>query len=210
MKELSKSAVRDLELVKTISDKSKEDSEKAFKELFERHYRYLLASFKRKTNDEEAAKDVVMETFLKLTTNLGKFNSKESCFSTWLYKVAKNTFIDYTRKKALQKDTISITNSYTNDDEYLLSINEFNIKDTNGVSPERTLIVKERNKKIREIILSIENPNYVRVIELSYFSGLSYEEISVVMNKPIGTIKIYVYRAKQIIKAKFQENNITL
>jgi len=209
MKELSKSATRDLELIDKISNHNKAESEKAFKELFEKHYRYLLASFKNKTKDEEIAKDIIMETFLKLSVNLNKFKSEESCFSTWLYKVAINTFIDYTRKKALQKNTISITNLYTNND-YSLQINEFDIKDTNDVSPEKTLIIKERNKKIREIILSIKNPNYIKVIELLYFSGLSYEEISVIMDKPIGTIKIYVYRAKQIIKAKFEKNNIAL
>ena len=64
--------------------------------------------------------------------------------------------------------------------------------------PEEILINQQRVIQLREIVNQLK-PGYKSLIELRYFKEYSYEEISIALNIPIGTVKAQLYRAKSFI-----------
>jgi len=203
MKKFSKKATADLELIAVIKGNDKKLAEKAFKSIFDKYYNSVLNRFKSKIKDNETAEDLTMEVFAKVSLNINKFNPELACFSTWLFKIVENVFVDNFRKKKLMTISLSENSKFDSDND-----NEFKIEDELEKSPEEIFVNKERDKNISKIILSIKNPDFVKIIELSFFLDLSYQEIAVIMNKPLGTIKANLYRAKQLVKMELEKNNI--
>ena len=74
-----------------------------FSEIYQEHaemvYRFLL----RMCQDEDLAEDLMQDTFLKAIENIGTFDMRCK-LSTWLCQIAKNTYLDYLRKKKNQTD----------------------------------------------------------------------------------------------------------
>lgn len=97
MKEASESTVSTAELAEQYRDAG---NEAAFTELFKREEEDLLRYFLRKThNNNVLAEDLINETFMKVLHGLHSFNSSQK-FEPWLFRIARNVFIDHTRKKA--------------------------------------------------------------------------------------------------------------
>jgi RNA polymerase sigma factor (sigma-70 family) len=205
MKELSKSAMTDLELVKAIQSDDKFVSEKAFSKLFKKYHDSMLFHFKKYIKDEEVAKELILEAFTKVSTNLEKFDEETAVFSTWLFKLTQNLFIDRMRKK--KEDVVHLADM-ANYDEESHAI-EFEIECPDG-TPESRMLDKERNKKINEIINAMENKELAKVVKMRFFEGMSYEEISKKTDKPLGTVKAFIFRAKAVLKKEFEKANICM
>lgn len=207
-KELSKSAKADLELVEAI----RKGDEKAFEKIFNKYYDSLLFKFSGLANDEEDAKELVLDAFIKLNTNLEKFDSNTAAFSTWIFKLTRNIFIDNSRslekrernKTDCLSKLISVSDSQDSDEN---RGSEYHFK-SNDDNPEARMLTKELYKKMDEIIDSMENKELSLVIKMSYFDGMSYQDIANEMNKPLGTIKAYLFRAKEILKKEFTKEGI--
>src|ERR1700761_954795 len=73
--------------------------EAAFGELTQRHLRQVYSFALRLVGDSAAAEDISQETFLKAWKSLQKYDESSSKFKTWLLRIARNTAIDYLRKK---------------------------------------------------------------------------------------------------------------
>jgi RNA polymerase sigma-70 factor (ECF subfamily) len=202
-KEISKSAMADLELINAIKNKNTRAAEKAFSTLFKKYNNPLLFTFKGLIKDEEKARGLVLDAFIKINDNLEKFNENNAVFSTWLFKITQNLFIDCLRKKG--ENLVSLTDLASFDDES--HIVEYGVPCKDG-TPETKIISFERNQKIVEIIDSMENQDLATVIKLKYFEGHSYAKIAKITGKPEGTVKAFLYRAKQILKVEFERNNI--
>jgi RNA polymerase sigma factor (sigma-70 family) len=205
MKELSKSAATDLELVKAIQSDDQFASERAFNKLFKKYHDSMLFHFKKYIKDEEVAKELILEAFTKVSTNLEKFDEETAVFSTWLFKLTQNLFIDRMRKK--KEDVVHLADM-ANYDEESHAI-EFEIECPDG-TPESRMLDKERNKKINEIINAMENKELAKVVKMRFFEGMSYEEISKKTDKPLGTVKAFIFRAKAVLKEEFEKANICM
>jgi RNA polymerase sigma-70 factor (ECF subfamily) len=205
MREISKSAATDLELVKAIKNENKAVSEKAFNELYKKYHDSMLFHFKGLVKDEEVAQELVMEAFMKVNVNLEKFNHETAVFSTWLFKLTQNLFIDRMRKK--KEDVMYLSDMATYDEESRAI--EYEIASTDS-TPENKMLVSERNRKINEIINSMENKELSKVIKMRFFEGMSYEEISMETGKPLGTVKAFIFRAKIILRKEFENAYISM
>jgi RNA polymerase sigma factor (sigma-70 family) len=66
------------------------------------------------------------------------------------------------------------------------------------LDPEESLINDQKIKLMRSVVSKLK-PRYRKLIELRYFNELSYEEISVELELPIGTVKAQLFRARELL-----------
>lgn len=157
----------------------------AFEHLFNRYRGSMLQLYIQRTGgNRDDADDLLQETFLKVYLNLERYNPSYT-FGQWVYTIARNTFIDYLRKR---KDNLSIDNFP---------------KDQSSMSPQSLLptpeesIINSQQHAQLEMYLEKITPNYRKLIELRFFRDYSYEEIAAELCKPLGTVKTQIHRARE-------------
>ncbi len=170
-------------------------SQKAFEELVNRHQASVYHIVFRIVRDREIASDLVQETFMKAFSSLKSYRS-EYRFSTWLYKIAANSSIDFLRKKRIQ--AMSLDNPInTGDGEVTIEVPDYTHH------PEEEIIRRERAVSIQEAIDSLPE-KYRRVIVARHKEEKSYEEIATEMNLPVGTVKARIFRARELLKKRLR------
>ncbi len=187
MAEASKNTRDDLELVKRAAEKDPKAYEKLLKKYRKSVYYMLL----KMVNNVDDAEDLTQEAFAKAFNSLHKFDSKYA-FSTWLFRIATNNCIDFIRKKRVQ--TISIDTPYENDDGDSFS---FDIKDPED-NPDEVMLRKQR-KEYLSIAVEKLPAKYKKLVDLRYFQELSYEEVAVELDLPLGTVKAQLFRARELL-----------
>jgi len=160
-------------------------NENAYIELVNRYKDKLINFIFNYLGDIESSEDVVQETMIKLYQK--KHYYKEIAkFSTWLYTIAKNLANTELRKRKQRKTTL--LSQFSKDDKmYDLPSND------NEVGQEiQTEIV---SKIIREAVGQLSE-KFKTVITLRDIQQLSYEDISEIIDVPIGTVKSRINRAR--------------
>lgn len=162
----------------------------------EKILKYIL----RITNiSQEEAEDLLQEVFIKVYQNINEFN-KSLSFSSWIYRIAHNTTIDYYRKN---KDKKSI--SLQTDDEDYVNLIELIESDKNI---EKDYKKKELIEKIMSI-LSLLDAKYKEVLILKFLEEKNYCEISDILKIPEWTVATLINRWKAQFKIKAMENNLS-
>jgi RNA polymerase sigma factor (sigma-70 family) len=192
--ELSEKAKKDLLLV----EKAKLGNERAFADLLNRYRDPIYFMLLKMVTNPSDAEDLTIEAFGKAFRSLDSY-TPNFAFSTWLFKIATNNCIDFIRKK---KSAPSLMDSHPDNLDDITS----NIQ-SDSPDPEEILINQQRVIQLREIIDQLK-PRYKSLIELRYFKEYSYEEISVALNIPIGTVKAQLFRAKSFILNIFNKTDI--
>ena len=163
-----------------------------FSMLYERYINKIYSKCISLLKDEVLAQDATQEIFLKIFTNLAKFN-KKSKFSTWVYSITYNYCIDFLRKRKKEKR--------------LFSDEEQEGKDIIEEISDKTLLEMElvRLKVVLEK-LPLEDKS---VLIMKYKEELSIKEISEIFNKSESAIKMKIKRAKykcqKLYKATFKD-----
>jgi RNA polymerase sigma factor (sigma-70 family) len=187
-KEFSEKAKKDFLLIELAKEKG---DEKAYAELMQRYKKPVYHMILKMVRNVDDAEDLTIEAFAKAFKNLKKFNP-EFTFSTWLFRIATNNCIDFIRKKKL--DTFSISNSFKDDNGDSLDID---IKDSN-LNPQEETIKSEKVEIIQAIVTKLP-PKYQVLVKLRYFQELSYEEIAIEIDAPLGTVKAQLHRARELL-----------
>lgn len=170
--------------------------QKAFELLVIKYQRRIQRLIGRMVRDVDLIEDIAQETFIRAYRALAQFRG-DSQFYTWLYRIAINT-----AKKALmdlkRNPTVSENAHKSGDDDETSSVeNEL----TSVETPEAVLASKEIAQIINAAMDSL--PEELRqAITLREIEGLSYEEIAVVMDCPVGTVRSRIFRAREAISAK--------
>ena len=151
-----------------------EDDRAAF-ELLVRRYQSPLRNFLRRlTNmDIDRADDLAQETFLKLYRSIGSYQGSAK-FSTWLYKIAYNTFLNDQRK----------SNDNTEFDEALHAA-DGSVADSFGDAADIEMALRQLSDRQRA------------VFDLHYKKGMSHHETAAVMDMPVGTVKSDLLRGRE-------------
>jgi len=153
-------------------------------------YQPLVAHivFRMVTNSSER-EDICQDIFLKVYQNLKKFRF-ESKLSTWIARIAYNTAINYLEKKKTE---------FLED----LSPNQFYLENYIDGQEQPLYIVETQNQKnlLHNEILKLPI-KYRMVISLYHLDEMSYAEIGQILDMPVGTVKNYLFRARQILKNK--------
>jgi RNA polymerase sigma factor (sigma-70 family) len=183
--DLSEKAKNDLLLV----TQARQGNEKAFAALLTRYRDSIYFMLLKMVNNASDAEDLTIEAFGKAFRNLDSY-TPNFAFSTWLFKIATNNCIDFIRKK--QTSPSIIDHGQEDIDSYTVNIQ------SDTPDPEEILINQQKIVALREIVSQLK-PRYKTLIELRYFKEYSYEEISVELNLPIGTVKAQLFRAKTLL-----------
>lgn len=169
--------------------------QKAYTTLVEKHRASVFHVINRMVHNDEIARDLVQETFMKAFASLASYRS-EYRFSTWLYKIAANSSIDHLRKKRIQ--ALSLDRPIDTGDGTM----EIEVPD-NSFNPELALVRKQQRFSIEEAIDSLP-PKYREVIVYRHKDDKSYEEIADLLSIPVGTVKARIFRARELLKRKLK------
>ena len=187
-KKFSKKALNDFKLIDLAINKN---DQKAYSEIMKSYKNSIYFTILKMIKNRDDAEDLTIEAFSKAFKNLHKFK-KEFTFSTWLFRIATNNTIDFIRKKKLL--TTSIHTSLK--DEAGQNI-ELDIKDSN-LNPNEITIKNEKIKIVRQLVNKLPE-KYQNLVKLRYFEELSYKEIAIKTNSPLGTIKAQLFRARDLL-----------
>jgi len=170
-------------------------SQNAYKQLMNRHQQAVFHIVFKIVRNNDTASDLVQETFMKAFASLATYRA-EYKFSTWLYRIGANCAIDYLRKQRIR--TLSLDSpAQTADGEM-----EFEIADE-SFNPERDLLNHEKRISINDAIDELPE-KYRLVIIYRHKDNKTYEEISEVLDVPIGTVKARIFRARELLKKKLR------
>jgi RNA polymerase sigma factor (sigma-70 family) len=183
---LSEKAQYDMVLV----NKAIGGDQKAFAELMSRYRDAIYFMLLKMVNNSDDADDLTIEAFGKAFKNIHQY-TPNFAFSTWLFKIATNNCIDFIRKKR-GGTMISIDQSNDDPDEVPIHIQ------TDEPDPEEYMITQQKIKLLHDVVLKLK-PRYRKLIEMRYFKELSYEEIAVELELPIGTVKAQLFRARELL-----------
>jgi RNA polymerase sigma-70 factor, ECF subfamily len=162
----------------------------AFKRLMKKYHDQIHNLIARIIRDKQQIEDLTQEVFVKAFASLKHFN-EEYAFSTWLYKIATNSSIDYIRKRKLE--TFSIDKPIAMEESDFT----FELPDTT-YQPDKNLIQHQRSHLIEEAISSLPE-KYRRVIILRHTEERDYAEIAKMLKLPIGTVKAHIFRARELL-----------
>lgn len=189
LENLSSKALYDYQLVKRAVEQG---DQKAYAELMARYRDSIYFLLLKMVNNKDDAEDLTIEAFGKAFSRLHQYTPNYA-FSTWLFKIASNNGIDFIRKRKLE-NLMSLDKPIGNDESGEMTID---IKSA-GLDPEENAIKKQKIKMMREVVEKLK-PRYRELVELRYFKEYSYEEISEILNLPIGTVKAQLFRAREFL-----------
>lgn len=171
-----------------IIKKAKVGNQSAFSQLLDLHWDEVYYYMLNYCKDENIAEDITIQTFEKAFEKLDSYNAQYG-FNTWLITIAKNLFIDQTRKKTLH--IIDLKNKEDQQNKLTNIIDESrNIEDQ--------IIYEQNLAKLHRYIKQIPL-HYSELIQLRFFQEKSYKEIATIKKEPLNTIKVKLLRAKKLL-----------
>lgn len=180
----------DYDLIDQVCQGDPQIRDQAYKRLLNKYRGQIYNLILKIIHNPNEVDDLVQETFSKAFNSIENFN-KEYAFSTWLYRIATNSSIDFLRKRRLK--TLSIDNPIsTKEDEYTIEI-----PDTSD-EPGKNIIQGQRDELVQAAIKSLP-PKYRKVIEMRHLQERTYEEIAADLDLPLGTVKAHIFRAREML-----------
>ena len=180
---LNRRALDDYRLVQQAVD----GSQSAFEMLYERHSASIFNFIHQRTRNSEEARDLTLEAFGKAFTKLHSYVPNYA-FSTWLFRIAHNHYIDFVRRNKVAK-------VYETPIDVAALVH---LKETQK-NPEEIMVHQDRITMVLTL-LQLVNPRYRRVLELRFYDELSYEEMAISLDLPVGTVKTQLFRAKEMMR----------
>jgi RNA polymerase sigma-70 factor, ECF subfamily len=172
---------------------------RAFEMLVVKYQRRVERLVGRMVRDVDLVPDIAQETFIRAYRAIPKFRG-ESAFYTWLYRIAVNT-----AKRALlelKRDPLITEGQRANDhDDDETSRIEREL--SNGETPESLLASKQVAMAVNAAMEGLSD-DLRQAIALREIEGLSYDEISELMNCPIGTVRSRIFRAREAIALRLR------
>lgn len=174
----------------SIIRRALENDQSAYKEILTKYEIGVRSVVRKMVFDPQEADDLVQEAFIKAFNSLASFNFEFS-FATWLYKITSNNCIDYLRKKRLK--TFSYDKPISHKDGE--STQEFA---DNVANIEKQMVQSETSIQIKAAIDELPE-KYRVVIVMRHQEEKPYEEISELLDLPLGTIKARIFRAREML-----------
>jgi RNA polymerase sigma-70 factor (ECF subfamily) len=168
----------------------------AFELLVIKYQRRIQRLIARMVRDVDLVEDLAQETFIRAYRALHQFRA-EAQFYTWLYRIAVNTAKQHLLE--LKRDpTVSENTFKSNEDEE--GTFWAGTEPSTNETPESVLAAKEIGAAVNAALASLP-PDLRQALTLREIEGLTYEDIAVVMNCPIGTVRSRIFRSREAISA---------
>ncbi|MCH2191238.1 MAG: RNA polymerase sigma factor [Gammaproteobacteria bacterium] len=164
------------------------NDQRAYGELVNRHQSNLRYSMRQLTDwNETLADDLVQDAFVQAFKQLHKFRNKAK-FSSWLYRIGYNTFLQHVRKKQLITESI--------DDQPLAANDSLISNDANEDSDARS----DLHQRVAKLLSQIE-PERRSVLHLFLHRQHTQQEISDIMGIPLGSVKTHISRGRKALQS---------
>ena len=154
--------------------------QQAFADLLRRHQERILLLQRRLTGERSLAEDLAQETFLRAWEKLGSYRGPDR-FGAWLASLSYNVFRAHWRRSRRQRQEVALGDL----DPAARETEEGALADL-----ERLLAVLHRDDQV--------------MLVLTYAYGLSTPEVAEVLEKPAGTVKARIHRAKKRLRAELE------
>ena len=169
-----------------------EQNQAAFIVLYTRYNAGVKSHISRYVSQKEDVEDICLESFQKAFSQIATYNP-EYKFSTWLYRIARNTAFDHLSRHDREKNYIPTT-----------SINEdiAELKDIPATmhNPEEDIINQQEYDKWLNNIEKLKDDYHI-VAKMNLIDNFGYKEIADALDMPINTVKTKIRRAKaQLLK----------
>jgi RNA polymerase sigma-70 factor (ECF subfamily) len=151
----------------------------AFEQLVLRHQGKVLNLIYRFTWNRQDAEDLAQEVFLKVWKYARTFRGR-SAFSTWLYRLAVNTCLNYRQKKKIETEPLPLLGEFA--------------AEANAAGAE--ILTRERESLLNKALNGLPVRQKMAII-LAGFEGKSYEEIAAIMEISVSAVETLLFRARQ-------------
>ncbi len=166
--------------MKELLERISNGDEKAFRKLYLDTHKAVFAYIYRLCKDYEKAEEIMVKTYTEVWKSASKFKG-ESKVITWIYGIARNITMSELRKRFKLKEIELNENFVSSDDPFL-----------KYAGNELKFLLKQA---INELPFK-----YKEILDLVFFHGLKYEEISQILGIPVNTVKTRVFNAKKKLK----------
>jgi len=192
-----------MEINPNLSENAKHDAElifearsgvnKAFGQLMKRYKEAIYFMLLKMVHNKTDAEDLTIEAFEKAFINIKQYEP-QFAFSTWLFCIASNNAIDHLRKKRVV--SVPYETPAGNDKNSVIEYS-YNIR-TNTDNPEEAFIKAQNARLLRKAVSTLK-PRYRTLLEMRYFKEYSYSEICQELNLPLGTVKVQLFRSREML-----------
>jgi len=175
-----------------LIERSRRGDLAAFDELVRRYERSVYNTAYRLSGSYDDASDIAQEAFVRAWNNLKSFRG-DSAFSTWLYRIVTNVFLDE-RKRRRARPHRSL--------EEELDLDESSVTrqfEDPSPGPQERAEGDERRRLLEQAIATLPEAQRVMVV-LYHTQGLAYEEIAEITRLPMGTVKSRLNRARLALR----------
>jgi RNA polymerase sigma-70 factor (ECF subfamily) len=161
---------------------STESDEVVITRLYEEHYKRIVRYICAHINDQSEAENLGGDVFLKALKSLKSYRGRPEQMLAWLFKIAHNLVVDYIRKRGKQKN---------------ISLNKLDVSDQRSVAEavETTMEFESLLKALKQL-----TPSQREVIGLRFFAGLSSSEVSRIMGKRNGAVRVMQFSAIKALR----------
>ena len=168
-----------------LVEKVKKGNKGAFNFLVNKYYPRVYASLFSFTKSKEDSEDLAQQTFIKAWQQIESFRG-DSAFFTWIYRIAINLAKNFVVSSSYKKQKANT------------SIEDAAIEITSYENIESVLTHNQSMQEIRDFIKTMPE-SLKTAFTLRESEGKSYEEISIITNTPIGTVRSRIFRARESI-----------
>lgn len=167
----------------------------AFSEIVELYKDKVYQLCYRMLGNSHEAEDIAQEAFIRAYVNIDRYNTSRK-FSTWLYRIATNLCIDRIRKK---KPDYYLDAEIAGTD----GLTMYSQIAADGSQPADEVTNMELQNEIQKEISSLPE-KYRSVIVLKYIEELSLNEISEILDLPLGTVKTRIHRGREALRKRLR------
>lgn len=174
-----------------LPDLLKLKSSEAFASLYDNFSPALYGVICKMVQNTSTGEELLQDVFVKIWKNIDRYDAAKGTLFTWMLNITRNTCIDYLRSSR-HKQQMQL----------------------NGAPPEYTAFGAElnynpENSELRGLALKLEH-KYRQIIDLVYFWGYSQEEVSQMLNIPLGTVKTRSRHGLQELRNLYKNFNKNL
>lgn len=170
-----------------LVDRARQGDVAAFERLIGQYQSKVYTFAFAFTGSPDVAQDLAQEALVKVYKSLGSFRF-QSAFSTWLYSIVKNTYLDAVKSRAGRERALEEPLT----DREVQSMHE-------AASAEERLLAKETRRTLMRALRQVPVA-YRTVVMLADVQGLGYEEIAGALDVPVGTVKSRLKRGRDALK----------
>jgi RNA polymerase sigma factor (sigma-70 family) len=163
----------------------------AFRQLINKHERLVLHMIGRVVKSESDREELCQDVFLKVHSSLKDF-SFGSKLSTWIATIAYRQAINHLRKNRLAFSDIPDEESFT---KHFIELE----------NPEIVLEEQDTDEFVMKLIEELP-VQYKTILTLYHVQGMNYNEICEITNMPEGTVKNYLFRARNLLKERVKKH----